>query len=455
MAEDRSPVSRLVGALISPAVDAVDPDAVIERVDIDHLVARIDIDALAQRIDIDALLARVDLNALLAELDLNALLAGVDIDALAARLDLDVLVARVDLNAALAEVDLDALVARLDLNAALARVDIDAVAARLDIEALVRRIDIDDVVKRIDVADVVHRIDVADVVRRIDVDDVVKRIDVADVVHRIDVDDVVRRIDISALVDRIDIDGLVSRIDLDKQLESVDIHALVERAEIDKIVAEATTGVASRTLDLARRQVVGIDLLIERGADRLMRRPVQAVTKLDGKADVAGRHGGPLARSLAFMADAGVVAALFGAGAGLVGWLAGIFGISSSLGGKGGPVWFVLYLGWWFLYLWGAVAIAGRTPGKWLVGLRVTAIDAAPLSSWRAAVRALAFPFSAVLAIGFLIGLLRRDRRCLHDLVAGSAVLTDWGQRQARLPSALDQWIAQRHPATPAPNRPD
>ena len=437
MAEDRSPVSRLVGALISPAVDAVDPDAVIER---------IDIDALAQRIDIDALLARVDLNALLDELDLDALLAGVDVDALAARLDLDALVARVDLNRALAGVGLDALVARVDLDAALTRVDVDALAARLDIGALVGRID---------VADVVHRIDVADVVRRIDVADVVHRIDVADVVKRIDVDDVVRRIDIPALVDRIDIDALVSRIDIDKQLESVDIHALVERAEIDKIVAEATTGVAARTLDLARRQVVGIDLLIERGVDRLMRRPVQAVIKLDGKADVAGRHGGPLARSLAFLADVGIVAALFGAGAGLLGWLAGIFGISSSLGGKGGPVWFALYLSWWFLYLWGSVAIAGRTPGKALVGLRVMATGGSPLSSWRAAVRALTFPLSAVLGVGFLIGLLRRDRRCLHDLIAGSEVLTDWGHRRAHLPSALDQWIAQRQPAAPAPNRPN
>ncbi len=387
MAEDRSAVSRLVGALISPAVDAVDPDAVIERVDIEQLIARIDVDALARRVDIDTLLARVDLDA------------------------------------ALSRVDLDALVARVDLNAALTRVDIDAFAARLDIDVLVRRID---------------------------VGDVVRRIDVADVVRRIDVDDVVRRIDIPALVDRIDIDALVSRIDLDKQLETVDIAALVERAEIDKIVAEATTGVAARTLDLARRQVVGIDLLIERAIDRLMRRPLQAVPKLDGKADVAGRHGGPLARSLAFLADAGIVAALFGAGAALLGWLAGIFTGSSSLGDKGGPVWFVLYLGWWFLYLWGSVAIAGRTPGKWLVGLRVTATDAVPLSSWRAAIRALVFPLNAVLGVGFLAGLVRRDRRCLHDLAAGSEVLTDWGDRSAQLPSALDQWVARRQPASPA-----
>lgn len=386
MAEDRSAVSRLVGALISPAVDAVDPDAVIERVDIEQLIARIDVDALARRVDIDALLARVDLDA------------------------------------ALSGVDLDALVARVDLNAALTRVDIDALAARLDIDVLVRRID---------------------------VGDVVRRIDVADVVRRIDVDDVVRRIDIPALVDRIDIDALVSRIDLDKQLETVDIAALVERAEIDKIVAEATTGVAARTLDLARRQVVGIDLLIERAIDRLMRRPLQAVPKLDGKADVAGRHGGPLARSLAFLADAGIVAALFGAGAALLGWLAGIFTGSSSLGDKGGPVWFVLYLGWWFLYLWGSVAIAGRTPGKWLVGLRVTATDAVPLSSWRAAIRALVFPLNAVLGVGFLAGLVRRDRRCLHDLAAGSEVLTDWGDRSAQLPSALDQWVARRQPVSP------
>ena len=86
------------------------------------------------------------------------------------------------------------------------------------------------------------------------------------VVKRIDVDDVLARIDVPAVVDRVDIDRLVSRIDLDKQIATVDIQAIVQRAQIETMIAEATTGVASATLDLARRQILGIDVLIERAA---------------------------------------------------------------------------------------------------------------------------------------------------------------------------------------------
>ncbi len=420
MADDRSAVNRLLGALISPAVDAVDPDAVIDRVDVDALLDRIDIDAVVSRIDVDEVIDRIDINALLARLDVDALLE------------------RIDVNLLLQGADVNALLADLDLEQLLAKVDVDALVARIAIDA---------VVQRINIAEVVRNIDTDDVVKRIDVEDVVKRIDVADVVKRIDVDDVLARIDVPAVVDRVDIDRLVSRIDLDKQIETVDIQAIVQRAQIETMIAEATTGVASATLDLARRQILGIDVLIERAADRVARRPVRPAVRVDGRVDATGWPAGPLARSLAFLADAAFVAALFSAGNVLVRSLFELFtNRSLSDYATGGPIWFLVYMSWWFLYLWGSVTITGRTPGKALLGLRISSTAGGPLSTGRAAVRALVFPFSTILGIGFLIGLLRDDLRCLHDLIARSQVMVHWGDRRTRLPSALEDWVTRHQP---------
>ena len=483
MPENRSPASRLLGALISPAVEAVDPDTVIERIDVEHLVDRIDIDGLVQRVDVDALVRRLDVNALLArvdvddlvaridvnalldgadvnallaDLDLNALLAAVDVDALAARVDVAGVAQRLDLDALLRELDLDALLARVDVPALVDRIDIDALVGRIEVAEVVRRIDVAEVVERIDVpgviaridvAEVVRRIDVAEVVERIDVPGVIARIDVAEVVRRIDVAEVVERIDVPGVIDRIDVDALVSRIDLDKQIESVDIPAIVQRAEIETMIAEATTGVASATLDLARKQVLGIDVLIERAADRVMRRPVRPAVRVDGKVDATGWPAGPLARSLAFFADAALVAALFSGGNFLARSLFELFtNRSLSDYATGGPLWLGVYLLWWFVYLWGSVTIAGRTPGKALLGLRISSAAGGPLGTGRAAIRALTFPFSFVLGIGFAIGLLRDDLRCLHDLLARSQVMVHWGDRRTRLPTALEDWLTRHQP---------
>lgn len=119
---------RLLGAVISPVVGAVDVDQVVSRVDVERVLDEIDIDALLQRVDLDAVLARVDLDALLSRVDIQALLERVDIDELAAR------------------VDIQAVVDRVNVQTVVDRVDIDAVASRLDVAALVARAGIDDIV---------------------------------------------------------------------------------------------------------------------------------------------------------------------------------------------------------------------------------------------------------------------------------------------------------------------
>ena len=55
-------------------------------------------------------------------------------------------------------------------------------------------------------------------------------------------------------------------------------------------------------------------------------------------------------------------------------------------------------------------------------------------------IRVLALPLSFLLfGFGFLLIALRGDRRALHDLIAGSAVVYAWDARAARL-----QFLARR-----------
>jgi len=424
MADDRSAVNRLLGALISPAVDAVDPDAVIDRVDIEHLVARIDLDAVVARIDLDAVLDRIDWNALLAEIDLDAVLQRVDVNALLATADVDALVRRIDLNALLADVDINALIDRLDLDAVLAKADVDALVSRIDINAVAGRIDLDALLTGVDI------------------NAVVGRVDINALASQLDLNTLLAQLDVDTLVGRVDINAVVARVEIDDVLETVDVKALVKRAEIEDMIASATTGVAAKTLDLARRQLVGADLILTSTIDRLLRRPREAVAA--GEVSASGWPAGPISRLLAFLADSAVVSALF-SGVVFLG-VSGInlfFGDTISTGNGTGPLWLGGYLLWWLIYLWGSVAIARRTAGKALVGLRVEATDGSRLSARRALVRALVLPLSFVAGIGFLLGVVRRDRRCLHDLIAGSQEVIDWGDRSASLPSAIEGWFTQ------------
>jgi uncharacterized RDD family membrane protein YckC len=94
----------------------------------------------------------------------------------------------------------------------------------------------------------------------------------------------------------------------------------------------------------------------------------------------------------------------------------------------------VLLVAWWLLYSAYPLVQAGRTLGMTIVGLRVVRADGTPLGARHAALRVLAFPLSLMLFwIAFSLIVLRRDRRALHDLVAGSAVVYAWDARAARL----------------------
>ncbi len=100
---------------------------------------------------------------------------------------------------------------------------------------------------------------------------------------------------------------------------------------------------------------------------------------------------------------------------------------------------------WSFLYWWASIAVAGKTLGKALLGLRVLGRDGDILTSKRAALRALSLPLSYLLfGLGFLGIVFGRERRGLHDVIAGSVVVYDWGDRPAELPTPISEFLARR-----------
>jgi len=110
------------------------------------------------------------------------------------------------------------------------------------------------------------------VVDTVDPDIVLQHVDINALLSRVDLDAVLARVDMDALLARIDLNTLLADVDLDALLRNVDLEALVRRSGIPDIVAESTYSMAGSALDLARRQLVGLDVVVDRIVDRLMRR---------------------------------------------------------------------------------------------------------------------------------------------------------------------------------------
>jgi uncharacterized RDD family membrane protein YckC len=385
--EGRGLVGRVAGAVTGRVVDAVDPDVVLAHVDVDALVERVDLDAALARVDIQALLDRVDLNTL---------------------------VERVDLDAALSRVDVDALVARVDVNEVLARVDPNLLLARVDPQVLLDRVD---------------------------VDALLARVDPQHVIDRVDIDALLSRIDPQTIVDRVDMDAVVAR---------VDVQAIVQRSGIPDVVADSTRSMAASMIDLGRRQLVGLDVIVERlifrilrrGIDQLIRGPaaLTAGGAPRGSETVSGNYAGAFSRAVSGVVDIGVIIGLYTLGvAGLDVLTRVLFGVDL---GRGGP-WGVVALALWaFLYIFIGLLITGRTIGKAVTGLRVIRADGTAPTARVVLVRTLALPLSLVLfGIGLLLIPVRRDHRALHDLIAGTAVVYDWGDRTAEMPGPLADFL--------------
>ena len=152
------------------------------------------------------------------------------------------------------------------------------------------------------------------------------------------------------------------------------------------------------------------------------------------RVSLQGHYAGFASRFAAYVLDAAVTTGVFMLGLAAVSYAAGVLTGHSISWNKGDLAVSITFLAWEFVYYaycWGS---SGKTLGMAILGLRVVHRSGARLTPSRAIVRTLAFPFSfLLLGLGFAGIVLGADRRALHDLVAGSAVIYNWDARAARL----------------------
>jgi uncharacterized RDD family membrane protein YckC len=157
---------------------------------------------------------------------------------------------------------------------------------------------------------------------------------------------------------------------------------------------------------------------------------------------VTGHYAGPVSRAAAAAADIGVVVGSYTVAVAAASLLVETFLRRSLAGDRYGPVALTILAVWAFAYVFVSLLVAGRTLGKGLVGVRVVQRDGSVLTARAAFWRTVVFPFSGLLlGLGYLPILLHREHRALHDLVAGTAVVYDWGVRDAQLPGPLTEYL--------------
>jgi uncharacterized RDD family membrane protein YckC len=143
-----------------------------------------------------------------------------------------------------------------------------------------------------------------------------------------------------------------------------------------------------------------------------------------------GSYAGAVSRLVAYVIDVFVISTSFAIGAAVFEYVASVV-LPIDIDLNDVPIVSGVALAVWsFVYFAYPLATTGRTLGKAIVGLRVVRADGSDLGGWRAAVRVLAMPLSFVLCgLGLVPILVRKDRRALHDLIAGSAEVYWWRPR--------------------------
>ena len=295
------------------------------------------------------------------------------------------------------------------------------------------------------------------VVDAVEPDAVIEKVDVNALLDRVDVNHLLDRVDVNRLLDRVDVNALMDRVDVDALMDRVDVQELVDRAGISDIVAESTGAIAGSAIDVVRRQVVALDVIIGNALYRAVgrdpkTRPV-APEGLDsgsgvdetGRGQISGHYAGPVSRLIAFGIDAvfmwlGYLLIALG-----ISFLVDFFTNVDTSTSAWQIVALVVLSSWLFLYNWASYSIAGKTAGMAIVGLRVLGRDGQVLTGSHAAIRTLVLPISIlVFGLGLLGILFSPQRRSLHDAAAGSVVVYDWGDRPAEMPAPVTEWVNKR-----------
>ena len=152
--------------------------------------------------------------------------------------------------------------------------------------------------------------------------------------------------------------------------------------------------------------------------------------------NLRGDHAGFASRFIAFVIDCVLSIAVFELVLAATSFAASVL-TGTSIHWNRGDQWVVLaFFAWEFVYYAYFWTASGKTPGMLILGVQVVGQDGSHAGTKRGLVRTLAFPLSfLLLGLGFLGILLGRDRRALHDVIAGTAVVYAWDAQEARLRS--------------------
>jgi uncharacterized RDD family membrane protein YckC len=170
-----------------------------------------------------------------------------------------------------------------------------------------------------------------------------------------------------------------------------------------------------------------------------------------GSVSDQGNYAGSVSRFLGYAIDLGASTAVFTLALAGVAFVIQVVTSHRVTWTRSDTLVSVLFVVWQFFYFGYSWAVASRSFGMYVLGLRVVRADGTEITPGQGVVRALAFPLSfLLLGLGFLGILLQRERRALHDLIAGTAVVYAWDARAARLRFlAREAEIGARGPARP------
>lgn len=133
------------------------------------------------------------------------------------------------------------------------------------------------VVQSVDQGDLIKRLDLEAMLDEVDVNALLSHVDMNRLLGDLDIAQLMSRVDIGSMMERIDLNDLLAEVDLDALLDRVDVEAIVRRVRVGDRVVEGTEQIAESAIDLARRQGVGLDVLLARAVNRILGRDSNAM----------------------------------------------------------------------------------------------------------------------------------------------------------------------------------
>ena len=163
------------------------------------------------------------------------------------------------------------------------------------------------------------------------------------------------------------------------------------------------------------------------------------------RAQISGYYAGPVSRLLAYLIDIFLAVTVFGLlTAGTVWAINTVFNADITWNWESGWFGLALMILWLFSYFWIGFALNGKTVGYGVLGIKVVSSEGSPIKPGPAAIRVLVLPISIISIVGVLGIIFDRKQRALHDFAAKTAVVYDWGDRPAELPSPLTSWLTRK-----------